>query len=79
MRHTGQESAHGSQLLTLEKRCLLVLRLGYGALALHGPAELRAHLRQGLQQGGIRCPPLGVIKLDTPTTSGPTGAGWQSR
>ena len=70
VRHTRQHGTHGAQLLLLEERLLLAFRLRRGPLAFYGPAELRAHLRRGVQQGGIRCQWL--VSIRTPAPPRPT-------
>ena len=51
MGHTGQQRAHGRQLFALDEGLLLLLQMGGSALAFHHPAQLRANLRYGLQEG----------------------------
>ena len=67
--------AHGRQLLALEQRLLLALQLLGSPLAFYGPAQLRANLRQGVQQGGIRRQWLGSIELQDPRHLVPTRIG----
>jgi hypothetical protein len=57
---------HDDRLLMLAQRLLLVLRLGGGPLAFHSPAQLDAHLGQGVPQRGSRLQRRGRIELQHP-------------